>query len=59
VFVTFPAISSQAVTAGVRFELLGVPLEASLVHALNAAENGAPAQHLLGAEYQGSHTTMQ
>jgi Long-chain fatty acid transport protein len=59
VFVTFPAISSQAVTAGVGIELLGVPLEASLVHALNAAENGTLTQHLLGAEYQGSRTTMQ
>lgn len=59
VFVTFPAISTQAITAGLGFELLGVPLEVSLVHALDAAENGVAAGHLLGAEYQGSHTTMQ
>lgn len=59
VFVTFPAISSQAVTAGVGFSLLGVPFDASLVHAVNAATTGVSSGHLLGAEYQKSRTTMQ
>lgn len=59
VFVAFPAISSQAVTAGVGLELMGVPLELSLVHALDAALTGAAGGHLLGAEYQSSRTTMQ
>ena len=59
VFVAFPAISSQALTAGVGFALLGVPFETSLVHALDAAVTGAVDGHLLGAEYQSSRTTMQ
>lgn len=59
VFVAFPAISSQALTAGVGFELLRIPFEASLVHALDAAVAGAADGHLLGAEYQSSRTTMQ
>ncbi len=59
VFVAFPAISSQALTAGAGFRLLGIPLEASLVHALNASITGATTGHLLGAEYRNSYTTMQ
>ena len=59
VFIAFPAISSQAVTAGAGFQLLGVPLEASLVRALNSRITGAASGHLVGAEYQGSSTTMR
>lgn len=59
VFIAFPAISEQAVTAGTGFNLLGVPFEVSLVHALNARVTGVNASHLLGAEYQNSYTTMQ
>ncbi len=59
VFIAFPAISSQALTAGAGFKLMGVPFEVSLVHALNASETGAASSHLLGAEYQDSKTTMQ
>ncbi|MFN8580406.1 MAG: outer membrane protein transport protein [Gemmatimonadaceae bacterium] len=59
VFIAFPAISEQAVTAGSGFNLLGVPFEVSLVHALNAKITGVDANHLLGAEYQNSRTTMQ
>jgi long-subunit fatty acid transport protein len=59
VFVTFPAISEQAVTVGAGFDLFGVPIEASLVHAMTAATTGVGTGHLLGVEYQGSRTTMQ
>lgn len=59
VFIAFPAISSQALTAGAGFTLLGLPAELSFVHALNATITGAPSGHLLGAEYQNSSTTMQ
>jgi long-subunit fatty acid transport protein len=59
VFIAFPAISSQAVTAGAGFQFLGVPFEASLVHALNTRIAGAPSGHLIGSEYQGSSTTMR
>jgi len=59
VFVAFPAISSQAVTTGAGFELLGLPLEVSLVHAMSTHITGAPAGHLLGSEYQSSRTTMR
>ena len=59
VFIAFPAISSQAVTAGAGFHLLGVPLEASLVHALNTRITGAPSGHRVGSEYQASFTTMR
>ena len=59
VFVAFPAIASQAVTAGAGFRFLGLPLEVSVVHALNTRISGAAAGHLLGAEYQHSVTTMR
>ena len=59
VFIAFPAISSQAVTAGAGFRFLGVPFEASIVHALDKRITGASSGHLLGAEYQGSSTTMR
>lgn len=59
VFIAFPAISSQAITAGAGFRLLGVPFETSLVHALTATQRGVNAGHLLGAEYQASRTTMR
>lgn len=59
VFIAFPAISSQAVTVGAGFELLGLPVEASLVHALSTRITGATTGHMLGAEYQQSRTTMR
>lgn len=59
VFIAFPAISEQAFTAGAGWKLGGVSLEASLVHALSATITGVPTQHLLGAEYRNSRTTMR
>lgn len=59
VFIAFPAISSQAITAGTSLRLLNVPLELSLVHAFNSRITGAPSNHLLGAEYQSSRTAMR
>ena len=59
VFIAFPAISAQAVTAGAGFRVLALPLEASVVHAFNATQRGVNGQHLLGAEYQSSRTTMR
>lgn len=59
VFVAFPAIASQAVTAGAGFRFLGMPLEVSVVHALNTRITGRANGHLLGAEYQNSNTAMR
>lgn len=59
VFVAFPAIASQAVTAGAGFQFLGLPLEVSVVHALNTRITGAATGHLLGAEYGNSATTLR
>lgn len=59
VFIAFPAISSQALTVGAGFALLGFPLEMSFVHAMDAQLTGAASGHLLGMEYQRSVTTMQ
>jgi len=59
VFIAFPAISQQALTAGAGWQVGGVALEAALVFAPSARITGAPAQHLLGAEYRNSYTTMR
>lgn len=59
VFVAFPAISSQALTFGAGFPLLGVPVEMSLVHAMKANITGIASGHMLGTEYQQSVTTMK
>lgn len=58
VFIAFPAISQQALTAGAGFTVGGIGIEASIVRALNAKITGASSAHLLGAEYQNSSTTM-
>ncbi|HEX6313388.1 MAG TPA: hypothetical protein VFZ73_00955, partial [Gemmatimonadaceae bacterium] len=59
VFVAFPAISTNAVTAGAGFRFLGVPLDVSVVQALNTRLDGAQSGHRVSSEYLGSSTTMQ
>lgn len=59
VFIAFPAISTQALTAGAGFDMGGVGLEMSIVHALDASITGTDGPHLLGAEYRNSYTTMR
>jgi long-subunit fatty acid transport protein len=58
VFIAFPAISEQALTAGAGFALGGVSIETSLVRALTSTVTGTSGAHLLGAEYRNSRTTM-
>lgn len=58
VFITFPAISARAVTAGVTWKVAGVPVDLSFVHALEEEILGCHHGHLLGSEYNQSRTTM-
>ena len=58
VFITFPAISTRALTAGATFHLHGFPLDVSYVRAFEEELAGCHHGHLLGAEYNGSRTTM-
>ena len=58
VFITFPAISSRAVTAGVTWGVAGVPVDIAYIYALENEVVGCHDGHLLGAEYNGSRTTM-
>ncbi|HZD06586.1 MAG TPA: hypothetical protein VE173_16860, partial [Longimicrobiales bacterium] len=58
VFITFPAISTRALTAGVTWKVAGFPLDLSFVHALKEELRGCHHGHLLGTEYDGSRTTM-
>lgn len=58
VFVAFPAISTSAATAGLTLDLGGFPLDLGYVHAFDTEIVGCDDQHLLGAEYNGSRTTM-
>ncbi len=57
-FVTFPAISTRAATVGARWNVAGLPLDVSYVHAFEQETTGVSSGHLLGSEYVGSHTTM-
>lgn len=59
VFIAFPAISTQAITAGVGFQLGNVPLELSIVHAMKSDLDGCDEGHMLGVEYVGSASTMR
>jgi long-subunit fatty acid transport protein len=58
VFITFPAISTQAVTAGLTWDVAGFPIDVSYVHAFEQELYGCNHNHLLGAEYNASRTTM-
>ena len=58
VFITFPAISTQAATVGLTWTLAGVPLDIGYAHAFDEELTGASHDHLLGSEYDGSRTTM-
>ena len=58
VFITFPAISTQAVTAGLTWDVAGFPIDVSYVYALENEIYGCDHNHLLGAEYNASRTTM-
>ncbi len=58
VFIAFPAIATRAVTAGAGLRLFGLPLDVAYVHALSQSIDGISSNHLMGAEYNGSHTTM-
>ena len=58
VFVTFPAISTRAATVGARWNIAGLPLDVSYVHAFEQETTGCSSGHLLGSEYLSSHTTM-
>ncbi len=58
VFITFPAIATRAVTVGAGARLLGLPLDVAWVHALSQGIDGVPSGHLMGSEYDASHTTM-
>ncbi|MEN8374228.1 MAG: outer membrane protein transport protein [Gemmatimonadota bacterium] len=58
VFITFPAICTRALTAGVGWTLWGFPLDASYVYTSDHEALGPDAGHLLGTEYNQSRTTM-
>ncbi len=58
VFITFPAIATRAITIGAGARLFGMPLDVAYVHALSQGIDGCASKHLMGAEYDGSHTTM-
>lgn len=54
VFIAFPAIATNALTLGATLPVGGLPLDVSLVHALNHELDGCGEQHLNGAEYLNS-----
>ncbi|MHB1863847.1 MAG: OmpP1/FadL family transporter [Gemmatimonadaceae bacterium] len=58
VFVTFPAISTKAVTVGTTWKIMGFPLDVSYVHAFARELTGCSQGHKIGSEYVNSRTTM-
>lgn len=58
VFVAFPAISTSAATLGATWDIGGFPLDLGFVHAFDTEIVGCDHNHLLGAEYNNSKTTM-
>jgi hypothetical protein len=46
------------VTAGLTWDVAGFPVDVSYVHAFEQELYGCDQNHLLGAEYSGSRTTM-
>lgn len=59
VFITFPAISTQAATAGATLKIGSFPLDLSYVHSFEATIAGTSGTHKLGSEYVQSRTTMK
>jgi long-subunit fatty acid transport protein len=58
VFITFPAISTRAITAGATLQVAGFPVDVSYVYALEEELEGCGDDHLMGSEYLNSRTTM-
>jgi long-subunit fatty acid transport protein len=58
VFITFPAISTQAATFGFSWKVGGLPLDVAYVRALEQRFDGCSDGHMIGAEYLNSRTTM-
>lgn len=58
VFITFPAISTQAFTVGTSWKIGGLPIELSYVRALEQELDGCAGPHAIGSEYVNSRTTM-
>lgn len=58
VFITFPAISSKAVTVGTTWSLAGFPLDLSYVHAFTQELTASTQGHAIGSEYNASRTGM-
>ncbi len=58
VFVTFPAISTAAMTVGTSWQIWGVPFDLSYVHAFAREVTGCAQGHKIGSEYVNSRTTM-
>ncbi|NNF39488.1 MAG: hypothetical protein HKN71_12525 [Gemmatimonadetes bacterium] len=58
VFVAFPAISTSAATVGLTWDIGGFPLDVGYVHAFNTELVACDHNHLIGAEYNSSTTTM-
>ena len=54
VFIAFPAIATNAVTVGATLPMGRMPLDISLVQALNTELDGCGINHLNGAEYLNS-----
>jgi long-chain fatty acid transport protein len=58
VFITFPAISTRAVTFGGTLNVGRLPLDVSFVRALEQDLAGCSDGHAIGSEYLNSRTTM-
>jgi len=58
VFITFPAISSTALTLGATWTVAGLPLDVAYVRAFESEVVGCGDGHLLGAEYNLSRSAM-
>lgn len=58
VFITFPAISTTAVTVGTTWSVGGFPIDLAYVHAFEKEMAACDDGHLLGAEYVGSRMAM-
>lgn len=59
VFIAFPAIATHAITTGAGFNLGKVPLQVSIVHAIQTRFNGCNKGHMISSEYINSSTTMR
>jgi long-subunit fatty acid transport protein len=59
VFIAFPAIATNALTAGMTVPLGSLGLDVSLVQALNTELDGSGSGHMNGAEYLNSTSGLQ